>query len=108
MTRRYGKDPNYVIAAGGNTSYKDADVLYVKASGTTMGDITPEGFVALSRRKLAELFIKSYPKDEKAREAEVLRDALSSRLEGRRAARRWRRCCMRSSRFPSCCTCIPR
>lgn len=82
MTRRYGKDPNYVIAAGGNTSYKDADVLYVKASGTTMGDITPEGFVALSRCKLAELFTKSYPKDEKAREAEVLRDALSSRLEG--------------------------
>jgi len=82
MTRRYGRDTNYVIAAGGNTSYKDADALYVKASGTTMGDITPEGFVALSRRKLAELFKKSYPKDEKAREAEVLRDALASRMEG--------------------------
>ena len=33
MSDYYGSDPTLVLAGGGNTSYKTADVLYVKASG---------------------------------------------------------------------------
>ena len=33
VSRKYGSDPRYVIAGGGNTSYKDAAHLWVKASG---------------------------------------------------------------------------
>lgn len=82
MTRRYGQNTDYVIAAGGNTSYKDDGVLYVKASGQAMGNIEPGGFVALCRKKLSELFSRTYSGDEKEREAEVLRDALAARLQG--------------------------
>ena len=31
ISRKYGKDSRYVIAGGGNTSYKNAEKLWVKA-----------------------------------------------------------------------------
>ena len=33
VSRGYGSDEQYVIAGGGNTSFKTADKLWVKASG---------------------------------------------------------------------------
>ena len=33
MSNRYGKNPDYVLAGGGNTSFKDAQYLWAKASG---------------------------------------------------------------------------
>lgn len=47
----YLADParGYVILGEGNTSARiDDDTFYVKASGTTLDDIGPEGFVAVS------------------------------------------------------------
>jgi rhamnose utilization protein RhaD (predicted bifunctional aldolase and dehydrogenase) len=41
----YGKNKEYVIAGGGNTSKKDKDHIWVKASGTSLADISEEGFV---------------------------------------------------------------
>ena len=35
MSNKYGADPAYVLAGGGNTSYKSADRLWVKGSSTT-------------------------------------------------------------------------
>ena len=35
---RIGKDPLLVQGAGGNVSWKDGDVLWVKASGTWLSD----------------------------------------------------------------------
>ena len=32
MSNRYGSNPEYVLAGGGNTSYKDENYLYVKGS----------------------------------------------------------------------------
>ena len=32
----YGVNPDYVLAGGGNTSFKDNEYLYVKGSGTTL------------------------------------------------------------------------
>jgi len=55
LSRRYGGDPAFVLAGGGNTSYKDADVLHVKASGFALESIGPEGFVALKRDALEAL-----------------------------------------------------
>ena len=45
FSNRYGANPNYVLAGGGNTSYKDAENLYVKGSGQTLATIQAEGFV---------------------------------------------------------------
>jgi rhamnose utilization protein RhaD (predicted bifunctional aldolase and dehydrogenase) len=39
ISRLYGADPRYVIAGGGNTSYKDDSRLWVKASGHALATI---------------------------------------------------------------------
>ena len=52
ISRKYGRDSRYVIAGGGNTSYKNADKLWVKASGCALATITEDGFAVLDRKKL--------------------------------------------------------
>ncbi|MBO4217809.1 MAG: SDR family oxidoreductase, partial [Clostridia bacterium] len=78
----YGSDPEYVLAGGGNTSYKADGVLYVKGSGTSLATITESGFVKLDRAALKEISEKNYPKNESAREAAVLADMMAARCEG--------------------------
>ena len=55
LSRRYGADPDMVLAGGGNTSAKTPAVLWVKASGVALGSIDRDGFVPLDRRKLLAL-----------------------------------------------------
>ena len=40
MSHRYGSDPEFVLAGGGNTSYKTEDMLYGKGSGTALATIS--------------------------------------------------------------------
>lgn len=82
MSNKYGADPNYVLAGGGNTSYKSADRLWVKGSGTALATIKPEDFVVLERAKLAQMWTAVYPEEEAAREAAVLADMMAARVEG--------------------------
>ena len=49
ISQKYGKDSRYVIAGGGNTSYKNAEKLWVKASGCALATITEDGFAVLDR-----------------------------------------------------------
>ncbi len=46
----------YVRGGGGNSSAKNEDTLWVKPSGTTLGDLTAESFVALNRAKIEALY----------------------------------------------------
>jgi rhamnose utilization protein RhaD (predicted bifunctional aldolase and dehydrogenase) len=62
---------DYVRGGGGNTSAKNDTTLWVKPSGTTLGALTPETFVAMSRARLAELYDVQAPRDANAREALV-------------------------------------
>ena len=55
VSREYGSDDKYVIAGGGNTSFKTADKLWVKASGHALATITEEGFAVLDRAMLNPL-----------------------------------------------------
>ena len=55
----YGSNEELVLAGGGNTSAKDGDTMYIKGSGTRLCDITAEGFVKMSRSKIAEIFTKT-------------------------------------------------
>ena len=82
MSNKYGGNSAYVLAGGGNTSYKEEGVLYVKGSGTALATITAEDFVRIDRKKLAAVWDKAYPEDEKAREAAVLSDMMAARAEG--------------------------
>ena len=45
MSRKYGSDEDYILAGGGNTSYKQDGVMAVKASGFRLGNIGADGFV---------------------------------------------------------------
>jgi rhamnose utilization protein RhaD (predicted bifunctional aldolase and dehydrogenase) len=82
ISRRYGADPDYVLAGGGNTSLKDGDVIAVKASGALLGIIDENGFVQLSLSKLRALFDMALPSDSEAREKIVLEKLLEARLPG--------------------------
>ena len=41
-----------MIAGGGNTSFKDDETIWIKASGQSLADLNEDGLVALSREKL--------------------------------------------------------
>lgn len=82
ISRRYGADPEYVLAGGGNTSRKEGDVIAVKASGAQLGIIDENGFVQLSLSRLHALFDMALPSDSEAREKIVLEKLLEARLGG--------------------------
>ena len=78
ISRKYGADSRYVIAGGGNTSYKTADKLWVKASGHALATIGEDGFAVLDRNKLAPMGTKTYSADPAEREAQVKEDLASA------------------------------
>ena len=82
MSNQYGANPAYVLAGGGNTSFKSADTLWVKGSGTALATIRPEDFVVLERQELAKMWTAVYPEQEAAREAAVLQDMMYARVKG--------------------------
>ena len=85
VSRKYGSDARYVIAGGGNTSYKDAEKLWVKASGHALATITEDGFAVLDRSKLNPMGEKAYSTDVAEREAQVKEDLAAACLtKGRR------------------------
>ena len=82
MSNKYGSNSAYVLAGGGNTSFKDDEFLYVKGSGTALATIKPDEFVKMERDLLAGIRTKKYPADEAACEAAVLEDMMYARVKG--------------------------
>ncbi|MEI7828785.1 MAG: class II aldolase/adducin family protein [Prolixibacteraceae bacterium] len=74
ISRLFGSDPSYVIAGGGNTSYKNEEKIWIKASGISLATIDEDGFVSLSREKLKDISTKHYSADPLLRENEVKAD----------------------------------
>ena len=74
ISRKYGADPRFVIAGGGNTSYKNAEKLWVKASGHALATITEDGFAVLDRALLDPMNKKKYSSDTAEREEQVKND----------------------------------
>ncbi len=77
----YGADKEYVIAGGGNTSFKDDNIIVVKASGQPLADLNENGLVTLSREKLREISRKKYPDDPVKREDQVKKDLFNSIID---------------------------
>ncbi|MBR3416847.1 MAG: SDR family NAD(P)-dependent oxidoreductase [Clostridia bacterium] len=82
LSNRYGSDPSFVLAGGGNTSFKTADELWVKGSGTALSSITKDGFVRMDRERLSEIWRVEYSSDPDKREAEVLASLMNARGSG--------------------------
>ena len=82
FSRKYGSDPELVLAGGGNTSMKENGVLYVKGSGCSLSTIKEENFVAMDIEKLLEILKKDYPASDREREAMFLTDVSAAKLPG--------------------------
>ncbi|MDR2070217.1 MAG: class II aldolase/adducin family protein [Treponema sp.] len=82
ISRRYGADPDYVVAGGGNTSFKDETTLYIKGSGSSLAEAEPERFVRMDRRLLKGIWEKTYPEDPGERERAALADMMAARMSG--------------------------
>lgn len=82
LSRRYGSDPDWLLAGGGNTSWKEGDILHVKASGGSLGGIEAGGFCSMSRQGLGAIWQRTYPEATEAREAAALADLLAARSPG--------------------------
>jgi NAD(P)-dependent dehydrogenase (short-subunit alcohol dehydrogenase family)/rhamnose utilization protein RhaD (predicted bifunctional aldolase and dehydrogenase) len=80
ISQFYGKQKDYVIAGGGNTSYKDENHIYIKASGHALATIGEEGFAQLDRKGLQEIAGKTYSKDVMERENQIKNDLLNARV----------------------------
>ncbi len=74
ISRKFGQGSRFVIAGGGNTSYKDENRLWVKASGHALATITEDGFAVLDRALLNEMGEKAYNEDTAIREEQVKND----------------------------------
>lgn len=85
ISQLYGQDSRFVIAGGGNTSYKNKEKIWVKASGAALATITEEGFAILDRNKLGLMSEKEYSTDSTEREEQVKNDLAEATLtKGRR------------------------
>ena len=74
VSQKYGSDDRYVIAGGGNTSFKTEDRLWVKASGHALATIGEDGFAVLDRALLNPMGEKEYSGDTSVREEQVKND----------------------------------
>ncbi|MBO7728730.1 MAG: class II aldolase/adducin family protein [Oscillospiraceae bacterium] len=82
FSRKYGSDPELVLAGGGNTSMKENGVLYVKGSGCSLSTIEAENFVAMDLEELLKILEKEYPASDREREAMFLADVSAAKLPG--------------------------
>ena len=89
MSHRYGADDEYVLAGGGNTSFKQNGVLFVKGSGTQLADIKPEQYVAMDIKALLGVLEQNFPSDisDDEREEKALSAMMAARLLGEEGKR---------------------
>ena len=71
LSNRYGADPEFVLAGGGNTSCKDEKYLYVKPSGVSLAKIKETDFVKLDRKIVHSCFELGEFADKDEREAHI-------------------------------------
>ncbi|HUX59081.1 MAG TPA: SDR family NAD(P)-dependent oxidoreductase [Bacteroidales bacterium] len=81
ISKYYGSDKEYVIAGGGNTSFKDDKTIWIKASGQSLAELNEEGLVALSREKLHLISSVIYSEEPATREEQVKNDIFQSILD---------------------------
>jgi rhamnose utilization protein RhaD (predicted bifunctional aldolase and dehydrogenase)/NAD(P)-dependent dehydrogenase (short-subunit alcohol dehydrogenase family) len=81
ISRFYGTSKEFVLAGGGNTSYKNDKKIWIKASGIPLATIGRNGFTVLSREKLNIISGKKYSKDPCMREKQVREDLYKSKID---------------------------
>ena len=87
ISRFYGQKKDFVIAGGGNTSFKDESHIYIKASGSSLATIDESGFAQLDRKMLHLISEKTYSGDAMERENQIKTDLLNSRVHPEKGQR---------------------
>ncbi|MGE5393112.1 MAG: SDR family NAD(P)-dependent oxidoreductase [Candidatus Saccharibacteria bacterium] len=87
VSRYYGSRKDFVIAGGGNTSCKDEEKIYVKASGVSLATIDESGFAVLDRKAMNQISEKTYSDDVMERENQIKNDLLNARLQPEKGLR---------------------
>jgi len=87
ISRFFGADTRFVIAGGGNTSYKTTDRLFVKGSGTSLATIDAGGFVEMAREPLAALPSRDLGSEPNEREARFKEAILAARMHPHKGQR---------------------
>ena len=80
LSHFYGSDKEFILAGGGNISYKNSRRMWIKASGISLSSITRDGFVPLRRDKLNEISSKKYSTDTDEHEKQVKHDLYLSKV----------------------------
>ena len=80
LSHFYGSDVDFVIAGGGNTSFKTEDRLFVKGSGTYLATIEAGGFVEMDRGQLGALLSADLGPDPDLREKRFKESILAARV----------------------------
>lgn len=81
ISQFYGKDKEYTLAGGGNTSYKNDKTIWVKASGAALATIDERGFAVLDREKVKKVGTNKYSDDVQLREKQVKEDLINSAVD---------------------------
>ena len=81
VSQFFGKNKDYTLAGGGNTSYKNDDHIWIKASGVSLATIDEDGFAVLDRSKVQIVKTKTYTSDTQKREVEVKNDLIAANID---------------------------
>ena len=85
ISQFYGKNSEMVIAGGGNTSFKTAEKIWVKASGSALATISEDGFAVLDRQRLQQISKNNYSNNPFERESQIKDDLAAATItKGRR------------------------
>jgi rhamnose utilization protein RhaD (predicted bifunctional aldolase and dehydrogenase) len=79
LSRRFGHDPQFSRAGGGNSSVKADGVLYIKPSGMSLGSLTADALMPLDMKPLLTL-LNADPDAAPAGSETVMQVAMAARL----------------------------
>jgi rhamnulokinase len=80
LSRRFGVDPQFSRAGGGNSSVKADGVLYIKPSGVSLGSLTADALMPLDMKPLLELLNADPGAGSAAGSEAVMQVAMKARL----------------------------
>jgi rhamnose utilization protein RhaD (predicted bifunctional aldolase and dehydrogenase)/NAD(P)-dependent dehydrogenase (short-subunit alcohol dehydrogenase family) len=81
LSHRFGADPEFARGGGGNSSVKADGVLYIKPSGTSLEELTPESLIPLDIKRLLELLDRSPGRPVAGGTEEVFEVAVAARVD---------------------------
>ncbi len=87
ISHHYGNNNEFVIGGGGNTSWKDDNYLYVKASGTRLGTLTERELIKIDRLTLNGVLSGSFPNNAFQRDQMIIAGMMNSCVDNERNLR---------------------